>query len=151
LTTPIAIALTLAVASPAPLESQGTVVVAKAQGDAIILWDVTPAVAPLVAQPETADAKVNALATAAGKILVDRAKELSRAVSVTIRVLYQKTGDVSPLYRTATFLGVEKVLEVTASRQAAAHNADAWAAELAKGVVPSGMTVKVTGALPPPQ
>jgi len=47
-------------------------------------------------------------------------------------------------------LGVEKVFEITAARQAADLNKSSWEAQLAKGSLPSGMSVRVTGALPPP-
>lgn len=135
----------------AGLESQGTVVVAKTQGKAMILWDLTPAVAPIVAQPGTADSKLVQIEVAAAKVLLGHLNEMSAATSVTVRAIYQKTGDVSPLYRTATFLGVEKVLEVTAPRASAASNKTAWQAQLDKGQLPTGITVTVTGALPPPQ
>ena len=76
------------------LESQGTVILAKAHDDAMLLWDITPAVAPLVAQPTSVQAKLIAIEIGAEKILLARLDDVPEASSVTVRVIYQKTGEV---------------------------------------------------------
>lgn len=130
--------------------TSGTVVVAKTQGNAIVLWDVTHDVSAIVAEPGTTDAKMHEVEVAAAKILLARLGEVPAATSVEVRVVYQETGEASQFYRANTFGGVEKLLVVSASREAAAHNKDAWTAQLAKNELPAGVTASVTGALPPP-
>lgn len=122
---------------------------ARTLGNAMILWDLTPAIASIVAQPNGDATKLATIEVAAAKVLLDRLRDVPAASRVTVRVIYQKTGEVSPVYRTATFLGVEKVLDVTAVRASAAGDKIAWEAQLAKGQLPTGITVDVTGALPP--
>lgn len=130
---------------------QGTIVVAKTQGNGIVIWDITPSVAGIVSASTSPDATVKDLEVDAASILLDRLSQMSAASTVEVRVLYQMTGETSPIYRNNTFGGLEKVLTVTASVEEATRNKTAWAAQLAKNTLPAGMTVTVVGKLPPKQ
>lgn len=74
---------------------------------------------------------------------------MSAASTVEVRALYQRNGDVSPIYKTATFAGVERLLTMTATYTAAVKNKAAWEKQLAAGAMPSGINASVTGDLPP--
>lgn len=148
-----AISLVVAVAAPLTAWSDsaitGTVVVAKTEGDAIVLWDVTKSVKAFAEGPGSTDDKMHRLEIEAAKILLARLGEMPAASTVSVRVLYQEIGAVNPAYAANTLQGVEKVVVVTAPRAAAAHNSAAWQAALDKGELPSGINASVTGQLPP--
>jgi len=84
------------------------------------------------------------------QILGERAPSLRHAKSLTIRLIYQKTGAVSPVYGTATFEGIERLFELTASANDARSHAKQLADQLQHGSVPRGVDLNVTGKLPPP-
>ncbi|HEY1975704.1 MAG TPA: hypothetical protein VGG89_04120 [Candidatus Baltobacteraceae bacterium] len=137
-------------AAAAPDSSiKGEVIVAKTQGNAIVLWDITQSVAALVATPSSHDEKIRDVELQASEILLAHLAEMSAASTVEVRALYQRNGDVSPIYKTATFAGVERLLTITATYAAAVKNKAAWEKQLAAGAMPSGITVEVTGDLPP--
>src|SRR5579862_6217127 len=113
--------LWVAVAVPLPSLSddatmQGTIVVAKTEGDAVILWDITPSVRAFAAKPGSTNEKMRELEADAAKILLSRLGDVTSASTVSVRVLYQKIGAVNPVYNVNTFGGVEKVVVVSASR-----------------------------------
>jgi type IV pilus biogenesis protein CpaD/CtpE len=132
-------------ADPAP---QGQVIVAKTQNNGIVLWDITPAVATIVAAPDSKDAKIHSLELKAGRILLDHLAEMSAASTVEVRVFYQETGAVSDVYRVNTFGGIAKVFTVIANVTAASRNKAAWETQIAGGVLPAGMAVRNEGELP---
>ncbi|MBV8727280.1 MAG: hypothetical protein JO233_05810, partial [Candidatus Eremiobacteraeota bacterium] len=78
-----------------------------------------------------------------------RAHSLRRAQTLTIRMIYQKTGAVSPVYGTATFEGIERVFELTAPANDARTRTKQLADALKHGSVPPGIVLNVTGQLPP--
>lgn len=130
---------------------QGDVVVAKTQGGGVILWDVTPSVAAIVAAAGGNEKKVRDLEIDAATILLDRLSEMRATSTVEVRVFYQKTGDVSPIYRANTFGGVEKLFTVRCTTKEASADEAEWRRQLASGTLPSAVSAIVTGDLPPQQ
>jgi hypothetical protein len=113
-------------------------------------WDATPYVVHLVNDRIVGAAGLRALERTALLALADRAKT-SRTSQLLLRVLYQKTGAVNPAYGTPAFAGVEVVLTMRAARANVAGHAAQWQAALLQGRVPSGLSIAVTGKLPPPR
>lgn len=144
-------ALPQAAAAADAVIPQGDVVVAKTQGAGVILWDVTPSVAAIVAAAGGNDEKMRDLEIDAAKILLDRLNEMQATSTVEVRVFYQKIGDVSPIYRANTFGGVEKLFTVRATTKAASADEAAWRRQLASGTLPNAVSAIVTGDLPPQQ
>lgn len=134
-------------AAPALAEG-GTVVVAKAGATPLLLWDATAMVTAAVASKRPREAALRDLESQAMQILGRHARALNNAKSLTIRVIYQKTGAVSPVYGTATFEGVERLFELTAPYEKVLH-AKQLADSIARGTVPSGVRLNITGTLPP--
>jgi hypothetical protein len=127
----------------------GTVVLAKSSPDALLLWDSSPVLAKLVGDKVGEAKALSALESDAVTIASQRAAKLTTAKTVTVQVIYSMTGAVSPVYNTATFAGVEKVLTVSGAPADLVKNGTAYAASLAQGTVPAAVKVSVTGKLPP--
>jgi hypothetical protein len=138
----------LALAEPVrPLN--GPVIVAReSAGDARLIWDATAYVTQLVSEKIGGERGLHALEATALRALAEKGKSLP-ATTLTLSVTYAKTGAVSPVYGSATFAGFEPVVTIVAKRAALARHAAAWSAQLANGTVPPGVTVSVTGQLPP--
>jgi hypothetical protein len=125
-----------------------SVVVAKTAGDAVLIWDASPEVASLL-EKKLADDKISEqLEVGAAKVLLARAKELPNARTITVKVVYERTGAVSPIYKTATLTGLERLLSVSAPRADALEHGSAWSKTLQQGTLPSGITATVTGKYP---
>lgn len=146
----LCVALVGSVASAGPLPPMaGTVIVAQTTADgAHVIWDATPYVAQLVSDKVGGEAGMRAVEATALQALAEKSKDLS-GTTLTLSVTYARTGAVSPVYKTATFAGFEQLLTIVAKRSALAEHAAAWKTQLAKGTVPRGLTVSVTGKLPP--
>lgn len=126
-------------------------VIARTQGDALVLWDATELVTQIVndrATDSDADAR---LANGALKALAQTAPHLSDAKTITVRVVYARTGAVSPVYGTPTFAGVERFATLEIAGPDARSDAGHWkeAAAAAPGELPKSVTFTVTGKLPP--
>ncbi|MBV8362954.1 MAG: hypothetical protein JO018_01675 [Candidatus Eremiobacteraeota bacterium] len=137
-------------AGQAALADDGMVVVAKGGDKPLLLWDATPVVTTIVSTKQPRAAALQDLESRAMQILGERAPSLRHAKSLTIRLIYQKTGAVSPVYGTATFEGIERLFELTASANDARSHAKQLADQLQHGSVPRGVDLNVTGKLPPP-
>jgi len=127
----------------------GTVVVAKTGPAPLLLWDATTLITQVVQNKQPREAALRDLESQAMQILGQHARGLKHVKFLTIRVLYQKTGAVSPIYGTATFEGVERVFELTAFSKDARAHAKELADAIARGTIPRGVRLSVTGALPP--
>ena len=128
--------------------SHGSVVVAKPGGHAILVWDASTDVGAALQKSEPPDQITTQLEVAAVRILMDRAKTLTSASDIRVKVVYDRTGDVSPLYKAETFSGIEHLLIVSATRKAAISGGKTWSASLDAGVLPAGVTTEVTGKYP---
>ncbi len=152
---PALAALAALTGAPSPAAAQsvaGHVILAKTNGDAVLLWDATPEVAAVVDGRLGDDAANVRLERDALLVLADEFPKVERARTITVRILYDKTGDVSPVYGTATFAGVETYATLTA------HTSDV-ARERARRRTPDAaatppppppwVTFHVVGELPP--
>ena len=140
-----------------PLASSGDAlsskpVIARLGADALVLWDATAVVTQIVSDKATdADANVR-LERGALKALAETAPSLADAKTITVRVIYAKTGAVSPVYGAATFAGVERYATLEISGADARSDAGKWKEAAAAGTAgpfPKSITFTVTGVLPP--
>lgn len=130
----------------------GHVILARAEGDALAIWDATPEVASIVSAKLSATDAQDRLEHDALRVLADvLPKVSSNARTVTVRILYSKTGDVSPVYGTPTFAGVERYANVEVKMSDAAPERDRWKNLGDKASLPSWVHVDVVGQLPPSQ
>lgn len=143
--------LTLAVASVAIVcaDESASAVVAKAAGDAVIVWQATNDVTALLRSPANDDAILKKLENESLTIMRSKLSAISpSAHSLAVNVIYARTAGVSPVYHSVTFSGFEHLLSVTASKDAL-KNVKSWDAALKIGTLPAGVTASVTGKLPP--
>ncbi|HEX3464747.1 MAG TPA: hypothetical protein VHS78_11925 [Candidatus Elarobacter sp.] len=138
-----------ALALPAAADDIGTVVIAKPAPDVLLLWDATPVVTRIVAEKTDRTAALQRLESSALELLAKRTTALKAARTLTVRVVYQKTGAVSPVYGTPTYEGVERVFELSGRPEDVHSKATAMERDLTAGRVPAGLHVAVSGALPP--
>ena len=137
-----------AFAQPIRPMSGALVVAQTSPTGARLIWDATTYVSDLVTEKIGGDSGMRAIEATALRALADKGKTLSVA-TLTLSVTYAKTGAVSPVYGSATFAGFEPVLTIVAKRADLAAHAAAWSAQLAIGSIPRGVSVSVTGKLPP--
>ncbi len=148
----LCIALVIA-ASPgalaAPSKPAGNVIVARPGGDALLIWDASSDVAAIVAN-KTPDSDANALLERdATKILASSLSKLDKdATTVTVRVIYNKTGAVSPVYGSATFAGVERYATLKVSAKDATSDRDRWRELGDTAPLPAWLAYAVIGELP---
>ena len=129
----------------------GKIVVARIQGDAVILYDATSEVAAIVSGNVGDAGALPRLERDALLALGSRSSLFSKASTVTVRVLYDKTGDVSPAYNTPTFAGQERFANLTMTSHDVVTDRDGWkeAASDPKRALPRFVTFEVVGTLPP--
>ena len=129
----------------------GAVIMARASGGStLFIWDATAYVTQLVADKMLGDDGIHAIEASAIQALSEKSKNAATP-AVSLRVLYSKTGAVSPVYGSPTFAGVERVMTISVKRDALEKNATAWSAALGSGKTPDGVTIEVSGSLPPAQ
>lgn len=148
-------AVSLPLATPAATRADdasgvpGHVIVARTTEDALLIWDASPEVATIV-RDKVSDSDANArIEHDALRVLATSLKKVSAAKTITVRVIYNKTGDVSPTYGAPTFAGVERYATVTVDSANAAGDKDKWQELDAKANPPAWIAYKVIGALPP--
>jgi hypothetical protein len=128
----------------------GHTVLAKAGGAALIIWDATPVIIAIVHDKLT-DADANALIEHdALKVLVKLQPVVDKdAKTITVRITYNKTGDVNPAYGTPTFLGVERYATVSANAADLRGDKSEWKELDSKANVPAWFSFTILGQLPP--
>lgn len=146
---PCALAIGLLCPQGAQAAAVGTVIVARSGDNATLVWDASPVVAGLVQAKNVAAGGLNSLESQAVGILADRARTLPHSKTLTLQVMYAKSGAVSPAYGTATTESLERVFTLTAERAALLQNGVKWQSELSVGKKPAGVKVDVLGELPP--
>ncbi len=127
----------------------GNVIVARTAGDALLIWDASVDIAGIVTN-KTPDADANALLErdAARVLAASLSKVDKAATSITVRVIYQKTGAVSPVYGTATFAGVERYATLKLSGKDANDDRDKWRELGDAAPAPGWFAFAVIGQLP---
>ncbi len=128
----------------------GHVVIAKASDDALVIWDSSPEIAAIVSD-KVNDADANArLAHDCLRVLAQSLPKLDKSTkTVTIRVIYNKTGAVSPVYGSPTFAGVERYATLTAPYKDAVADKGHWRELGPNAKLPGWLQWKILGTLPP--
>ncbi len=127
----------------------GNVIVARPAGNALLIWDASADVTAIVANKTSdADARTLLERDAANALATSLSKVANDASSVTLRVIYQKTGAVSPVYGSATFAGVERYATLRISGKDARADRDRWRELAADNPLPAWFAFDVTGELP---
>lgn len=150
----LAAALLVALPISALADGEGAKpVIVRAHGDALVLWDATSVVAQVV-RDKAGDDDANArLQRGALKALVETVPHLQDAKRITVRVLYNRTGEVSPVYNAATFAGVERYATLEISGTDARSDKEKWKeAAMSSGpatTLPHSITFTIIGKLPP--
>jgi hypothetical protein len=132
------------------LPVQGPVILARNGEQATYLWDASQYVSALVKARRFGDDGLHAIEATGISALANKAAE-SSARTLILKVVYTKSGAVSPVYGVSTFIGVENVFTMTVSRADLVKNGAAWAQSAANGSPPPQIKIDVTGQLPPPQ
>lgn len=148
LSTFVTIAVVLSIAAPALADGvAGTVTIARPSGSALAIWDASADVASIVTN-KTSDADANALLErdALHVLAGALAKFDKHSDTIRLRVIFQKTGAVSPVYGSATFTGVERYATLELKGDDAFGDRDTWKETPAE--IPHWISFTVTGALP---
>jgi hypothetical protein len=127
----------------------GNVIMARAGTSPLFVWNATPYVVQLGSDKMLGVPGLRALEATALSVLADKSQSLT-ATNVGIRVVYEKTGDVSPLYRTTTFEGLEEVFTITVDRKTLLKSQQSLVTAVQGGKPAQGLKIDVSGALPPP-
>ena len=148
-----AFALALPVFAPLAAPAQpvpGAVSVARTTEDALIIWDASAEVGGFVSN-KTPDDQANAqLRHDAVRVAAANISKIEKsAKTVTVRVIYTKTGAVSPVYHSETFAGVVRYATLTFPYKEAAADKDHWKSLDAKGPLPGWMKYTILDKLPP--
>lgn len=125
----------------------GAFILARGGVSAAYLWNATPFVARLVTEKVLGADGIHSLEATAIEALAERA-EHSSANSLSVKIVYARTGAVSAVYGTPTFAGMENVLTLSADRRALLKNHTRWAQNIQSGGPPEGVHVMLTGKLP---
>jgi hypothetical protein len=152
--TAVAVVLVVCVAGGASWAEEssipGHVVLARAEDDALAIWDSTPVVSAIVSgKLSDADAKARLERDALRVLAEVQPKVASSAKTITVRVIYQKIGDVSPVYGTPTFAGVERYATLKVKAADAASDRGKWKELGDKATPPAWVEFDVVGELPP--
>lgn len=127
----------------------GRAVLSKSTGDALVIWDASKVVASIV-RSKMADAAADGLLKRdAVRVLAKMLRNIDRtAKTITVRIIYAKSGDVSPVYGTLTFKGVEHYALLTVHGADAQSHKTKWKELEDKATIPSWFSYKVIGRLP---
>ena len=145
----LALPAALPLAAPAQDAVPGGVSVARTTEDALIIWDASSEVAGFVTN-KTPDEQANAeLRHDALRVAAANISKLEKsAKTVTVRVIYNKTGPYSQVYKADTFGGVVRYATLEFPYKEAATDKDHWKSLDAKSQLPSWMKFTVLDKLP---
>lgn len=149
----VAMVVALLTCSGGPAYAQqapGNVILARVAGDALLVWDASPDV-KTIAVNKLSDDAANALLRHDGlKAIAQSLSEINtKAKTVTVRIVYDRSGAVSPAYGSPTFAGVERYASLGMSWRDAITNRGNWKSLAANSPLPDWIQFKVTGSLPP--
>ena len=138
-------------AAPAEAPVPGPISVARTTGEALIIWDASQEVAGIVTNKIPDDQaneklKHDALRIAAGNI----SKIEKTANTVTVRVIFNKTGPYSNVYKADTFGGVVRYATLEMPYKEASADKDHWKSLDAKSPLPGWMKFTILDKLPQP-
>lgn len=145
----LSLVASLTLAAPAIAQQvTGSVIVARAGANALVLWDATQAVVDAGNAQTPGDKALIALEQTALRALRDKSAVLPHSSKLTIRVLYDRTGAVSAVYHIATMEGTEHVFDLSVPRAVLLSKFDALEAEIAAGKIAPPLVLDMTGKLP---
>jgi hypothetical protein len=146
----VAVAGAVTIVDADPPSVPGHVIVARAEGDALVIWDATAEVTEIVKDKLDDDAAKDRLKRDALEEVTLEESKLSNLTSISVRVIYTKTGDVSPVYGSPTFAGVERYAVLKMSAADVKSDRGQWKEAVAgAGTVPSWAAFTILGSLPP--
>jgi len=127
----------------------GTLILAKENGNALLIWDCTRELASLVARKTKPEDEIKTLKTDAVRALLQNSKRLAKtATTLTVRVVYNRVGEIDPRYGTPTFQGVERLMMLEAPVPLIPKAAASWIHAIETASPTKGLTVQVTGKVP---
>jgi len=115
------------------------VIVAKSGTAVVLLWDASSAVGSMLRQNVGNDAILRAVERESISIVISKAAAFPKARTIEVRVIYARTGAVSPIYGTPDFVSFERLVTVKVAASA-----------LRKRKNNRAFHVMVTGKLPTP-
>ena len=128
----------------------GHAVLAQPSGDALIIWNASPVVAGIVRSKLTDAQADDMLERDATRVLAKMLPNIDRGTkTVTVRIIYDKSGAVSPMYGAATFQGFERYALLTAPAARTVSDQDRWRELKPSQPLPGWLSYKVIGLLPP--
>jgi len=92
-----------------------TSIVARSGTAAVLLWDATSTVASMLQKKVPDDVILSTIELKCARMLALKAPALPKARTIEIRVIYARTGAVSPIYGTPDFVSFERLLTVGAA------------------------------------
>lgn len=125
------------------------VVLARTGASALVLWNATPFVADIVAKRVDDAAANDVLERGALRAAALEMPSLRNAKTIDVRILYDKRGDVSPVYGSETFAGVERYAVVRLDAAKARADADRWRELDPHHPIPAWISYRLVGSLPP--
>jgi len=138
-------------ATPGASENDPTAnaVLARAGANAIVLWDVTDLLPSLLAGPASDDAIVRELESDAARAAGAHSHDVPSAQTIAVRIVYARIGKVSPVYRSATYAGFERLMTVVFPAPLSTKRAAEFALKLKRGDRLPEVTIDRSGSLPP--
>ncbi|HEY4439437.1 MAG TPA: hypothetical protein VGN14_03220 [Candidatus Elarobacter sp.] len=138
----------IAVADAPPLA--GHVIVARTGADALLIWDASSDVSAIVADKSSNEDAERRLQRDGLRIIVSSLGKLdASAKTISVRIVYDKTGAVSPVYGAATLADVERYATLTVPAAAIRAHTVVWRDVEPGKALPAWVSFRVTGQLPP--
>jgi hypothetical protein len=129
-------------------EDAPRVILARTSGSALLLWNASPVVAEIARGHLTHTAADDRLERDALRAIASELTMLPAATTITLRILYDRIGDVSPIYGSATFAGVERYATVELDGRRARSDAGRWRELRTRDPIPLWIRYRVIGTLP---
>jgi len=133
----------------APSAAADQVIVAKANGDAILIWDAGSAVANILRDKIPTDAAMRTIESQAANLLFLKGSQLPNASSISLRVVYPRKPELNPQYGVELSTTVERLMTLRTTSASLAQSGKKWAVTIGAGGSPPDLTVTITGKLPP--
>jgi hypothetical protein len=86
----------------------------------------------------------------AAQLLIANAPSLKAARTITLQVVYPRKPEFNPQYNADVLTSVERLMSLEATKNALQGQHD-WLEQMRAGKTPQGLTITVTGQLPPNQ
>ena len=145
-----ALVLLLSATAAADESIPGHAVLAQPGGDALIIWNASQLVASIVrSKMSDADADQLVERNAIGVLAKMLPTVDGNARTITVRVIYALSGEVSPLYGSPTFKGFEQYALLSMRGRDARADKQKLRDLQKTGTIPPALRYKIVGRLPP--